>query len=80
MKAKIIVRLKPIVHDPQGEAILQGFHHMGYSRIESVRQGKIFDLEMQDMPESDARPLLEEVAHRILANPIIEEYVIEMGD
>ena len=80
MKARIIVRLKQTVHDPQGETIWQAFQHMGYATIESVRQGKIFDLELRDMNESDARPLLEEIAHKVLANPIIEEYVIEVGD
>lgn len=80
MKARIIVRLKPTVHDPQGEAILQSLHHMGYAGILSVRQGKIFDIEMENISEPDAGPLLEEMARKVLANPIIEEYVIEFGE
>jgi phosphoribosylformylglycinamidine synthase subunit PurS len=80
MKAKIIVRLKQTVHDPQGEAIWQTFQHMGYNKITSVRQGKIFDIEIQDSDRDEANKLLEEVARKVLANPIIEEYVIELGE
>jgi phosphoribosylformylglycinamidine synthase len=79
MKAKIIVRLKQTVHDPQGEAIYQAFQHMGYAQFLSVRQGKIFDIEIGSMPEAEARQLLEEIAHKVLANPIIEEYSVELG-
>jgi phosphoribosylformylglycinamidine synthase subunit PurS len=80
MKARIIVRLKQTVHDPQGEAIHQSFEHMGYQNFIHVRQGKVFDVELQDMEEAKASALLHEVAHKVLANPVIEEYVIELGD
>ena len=80
MKSKIIVRLKQIVHDPQGEAIWQTFQHMGYAGISNVRQGKIFDIELQNISREEAAPLLEEIARKVLANPVIEEYVIELGE
>ena len=80
MKAKIIVRLKQTVHDPQGEAIWQTFQHMGYNGISGVRQGKVFDIEIENTSASDTNKLLEEIARRVLANPIIEEYVIELGE
>jgi len=80
MKARIIVRLKQTVHDPQGEAICQTFHHMGYSNITHVRQGKVFDIEVDNATESETKLLLEEIGRKVLANPIIEEYVIEMGE
>ena len=79
MKAKIYVRLKQIVHDPQGEAIYQALGHMGYARIESVRQGKVFDVELGAMAEPEARQLLDEIGRKVLANPVIEEYSIELG-
>lgn len=78
MKARILVRLKQTVHDPQGEAIYQAFQHMGYTQFSSVRQGKIFDVEFASMPEAEAQHLLEEIARKVLANPIIEEYSIEI--
>ena len=80
MKAKIVVRLKQTVHDPQGEAILQSLHHMGFDDISSVRQGKMFDIELEHVGEKEAESLLQEIARKVLANPIIEEYVIELGD
>jgi phosphoribosylformylglycinamidine synthase subunit PurS len=80
MKAKIIVRLKQTVHDPQGEAIWQTLQHMGYSKITGVRQGKVFDIELEHVNQSDRTKLLEEIARKVLANPIIEEYVIELGE
>jgi phosphoribosylformylglycinamidine synthase len=80
MKAKIIVRLKGTVHDPQGEAIWQSFQHLGYHQFSGVRQGKVFDLEFQDMERKEAMRLLEEIGRKILTNPIIEEYSIEMGE
>jgi phosphoribosylformylglycinamidine synthase subunit PurS len=80
MKARIIVRLKKTVHDPQGEAIWQTVQHMGYSQITAVRQGKIFDLELENTDEAEARTVLNELGRKVLANPIIEEYVIELGE
>lgn len=78
MKARIIVRLKQIVHDPQGEAIWQSLQHLGYVNIVSIRQGKVFDVELQHVTEEEAQALLAEVAQKVLANPIIEEYSIEL--
>jgi phosphoribosylformylglycinamidine synthase len=78
MKARIYVRLKQTVHDPQGQAIHEAFQHMGYTAFTGVRQGKVFDIEMGSMPEGEARKLLEEIGRKVLANPIIEEYSIEL--
>ncbi len=77
MKVRILVRLKQTVHDPQGEAILQSLHHMNYLDVASIRQGKVFDIELKDINEAKAKALLDEIARKILANPIIEEYAIE---
>ena len=80
MKAKIIVRLKQTVHDPQGEAIFQAFQHMGYSQVNAVRQGKVFDIELAGDQAAEVKSFLDELARKVLANPIIEEYVIELGE
>ncbi len=80
MKAKITVRLKKTVHDPQGEAIREAFEHMGYTGVASVRQGKVFDIEFEGAGRTEAQPVLEDVARKILANPIIEEYVIDLEE
>ncbi len=78
MKAKIIVNLKEIVLDPQGETILHSLNEMGYDEIKKVRQGKIFFIEIDESDEEKGRKKLEEIAHKVLSNPVIETYTIEI--
>ena len=78
MKARVFVTLKPSVFDPQGQAIAQALHSMGYDGVGDVRQGKYFELEVEgDSPER-ARALVSEVADKLLANPVIESYRVEI--
>ncbi len=79
MKARVFVTLKPSVFDPQGQTIAEALHSLGYAGIGDVRQGKYFELEL-DAPSADqARELASDVASRVLANPVIESYRIEIG-
>ena len=79
MKAKIYVTLKPSVLDPQGKAIHHAVETIGYSGIEDVRQGKYFEIALADgVSESEARASIERMAHDVLANPVIEEYRVEL--
>jgi phosphoribosylformylglycinamidine synthase PurS subunit len=78
MKARVFVTLKPSVFDPQGQTIAEALHSMGYPGVGDVRQGKYFELEL-DVPSADkARTLASEVADRLLANPVIESYRVEV--
>ncbi len=79
MKAKVFVTLKPSVFDPQGQTIADALHSMGYGAVGDVRQGKYFelDLSVRDRP-SRRRALASEVADKLLANPVIESYRIEV--
>jgi phosphoribosylformylglycinamidine synthase subunit PurS len=78
-KARVFVTLKPSVFDPQGSTITEALHTMGYTGIGDVRQGKYFELEVRaDSPDA-ARTLAGEVSHRLLANPVIESYRVELG-
>ena len=52
-------------------------HHINYLDVATIRQGKVFDIELKDINEAKAKALLDEIARKILANPIIEEYAIE---
>ena len=76
MKALVQVTLKPDVLDPQGKAIRAACGQLGYGAIESVRQGKLFEIELAASSEPEARRLLEELAGKLLANPVIEDYSI----
>ena len=78
MKARVFVTLKPSVFDPQGQTIADALHSMGYQGIGDVRQGKYFELELQTKSAEQARSLASEVADRLLANPVIESYRVEI--
>ena len=78
MKVRVFVTLKPSVFDPQGRAIVEALHSMGYGGVGDVRQGKYFELEI-DAPSADAAlALAAEVADKMLANPVIEGYRLEV--
>jgi phosphoribosylformylglycinamidine synthase len=70
--------LKPSVFDPQGRTIAEALHSMGYASIGEVRQGKYFELDVQAASADQARALASEVADRLLANPVIESYRVEI--
>ena len=76
MKALVQVTLKADVLDPQGKAIRAACGQLGYAAIESVRQGKLFEIALAAKSEAEARRLLAELAGKLLANPVIEDYRI----
>ena len=73
MKALVYVTLKPDVLDPQGEAIRKACRTLGYGAVASVRQGKLFEIELEAADEGEARRLLEELSDKLLANTVIED-------
>jgi phosphoribosylformylglycinamidine synthase subunit PurS len=81
MKAKVYVTLKPSVLDPQGKAIHHSVESLGFEKIEDVRQGKYFEIALDDdVSETDAKNAAEKIAKDVLANPVIEDYRVEIGD
>ena len=76
MKIKVIVTLKNGVLDPQGKAIQQTLNGMGFPEVESVRQGKYFDLEINEKDEVKAKSRAEEMCKKLLANLVIEDFKI----
>ncbi len=78
VRARVFVTLKPSVFDPQGRTIAEALHSMGYSTIGEVRQGKYFELDVQAPSADQARALASEVADKLLANPVIESYRVEV--
>jgi phosphoribosylformylglycinamidine synthase len=75
----VFVTLKPSVFDPQGHTIAEALHSLGYEAVADVRQGKYFELDLQVPTAGDAERLAAEVADRVLANPVIESFRIELG-
>jgi phosphoribosylformylglycinamidine synthase subunit PurS len=78
MRARVFVTLKPSVFDPQGTTVAEALHTLGYPSIRDVRQGKYFELEIDAASAEEARRLAAEAADRLLANPVIESYRIEV--
>jgi phosphoribosylformylglycinamidine synthase len=72
------VMLKPEIHDPQGEAILNACHRLGFGQVLSVRQGKRFDVEF-DGPADEATAAAKALSDELLANPVIEESVVRQA-
>ena len=76
MKIKVIVTLKNGVLDPQGKAIQQTLNGMGYSNVKEVRQGKYFNIEIDEKDESKAKSKAEDMCKKLLANLVIEDFKI----
>jgi phosphoribosylformylglycinamidine synthase subunit PurS len=79
MKARVVVTLKNGVLDPQGKAIEGALASLGVSGVESVRQGKVFDIELAADTADAAREALKVACERLLANTVIENYAIEVA-
>ena len=78
MKAHVYVTLKRTVLDAQGQTIADALRRMEYRGIADVRQGKYFELDLATTEAAQARALATEVADKVLANPVIESYRIEV--
>jgi phosphoribosylformylglycinamidine synthase PurS subunit len=77
VKATILVRPKPGILDPQGEAVQSSLRQLGF-RVEEARVGRVIDLELDDADETAARAELERACEQLLANPLIESYEIAL--
>jgi phosphoribosylformylglycinamidine synthase len=79
VKARVYVTLKPSVFDPQGKTVADALRSVGFGGVEDVRQGRFFDVTLED-PGSpgELRSRLEEMAQRVLSNPVIESYEIRV--
>jgi phosphoribosylformylglycinamidine synthase len=78
MRARVYVTLKPSVFDPQGRTIVDALQSLGYGSVADVRQGKYFELDLATTERAQAERLAAEVADKVLANPVIESYRIEV--
>ena len=76
MKIKVIVTLKNGVLDPQGKAIQQTLNGMNFKNINEIRQGKYFDIEVNESDENKAKSQVDEMCKKLLANLVIEDFKI----
>ena len=78
MKISATVTLKKEVLDPQGKVVSQTLKNMGYDSIINVRQGKYFDIEVNENDKEKAKKIVEEICKKLLANVVIEDYTIDL--
>ena len=76
MKISVTVTLKKDVLDPQGKVVKQTLKNMGYKNIEDVRQGKYFEIELNEDDKNKAEKIIEEISKKLLTNTVIEDYTI----
>lgn len=79
MKARVTVTLRDGILDPQGKAIEGALASLGFGGIGSVRQGKVFDIELAAADPVQARADLDRMCEALLANLVIEDYAVELG-
>jgi phosphoribosylformylglycinamidine synthase len=77
VKATVLVRPKPGILDPQGEAVETSLRHLGFA-VGDARVGRVVDLELEATDETTARAEVERMCQQLLANPLIESYEIEL--
>jgi phosphoribosylformylglycinamidine synthase len=78
MKARVLVRLKPAILDAQGATVKRALDGLGFAEVQDVRVGKVVDVEIAGLAPDDARRRVEEMCTRLLCNPVIEDFTVEM--
>ena len=78
MKISATVTLKKDVLDPQGKVVRQTLQNMGYKNITNVRQGKFFEIELDEVDKEKAKKIVDEISKKLLTNVVIEDYTINL--
>lgn len=80
MKAEVYVTLKSGILDPQGKAVQQSLHHLGFTAVKDVRLGKYIEIELSPMPLDEAQRQVAEMCRKLLANTVIEDFRFEIKE
>ncbi len=78
MKVRVLVLYKESVLDPQGQTVKNALNMLGYKYVKDVRQGKIFELELDQISQEEAEKIIPEISNKVLTNPIIEKFSWEI--
>ncbi|MFB5608031.1 MAG: phosphoribosylformylglycinamidine synthase subunit PurS [Candidatus Nitrosomaritimum yanchengensis] len=79
-KVKVEVKLKSVVLDPQGKAVLSSLHNLGFSEVEDCRVGKLIELNIKDSDSENIKDRVDDMCKKLLSNPVIEDYKISMEE
>ena len=74
MKVRVLVSFKDSVLDPQGQTVKHALHTLGYREVKDIRQGKVFEIELDNISTEEANRIIPEISDKVLANPIIEKF------
>jgi phosphoribosylformylglycinamidine synthase len=80
MKIRVLVSYKDSVLDPQGQTVRNALLTIGYDFVKDIRQGKVFEIEIETLSEKEIKQVIPELADKVLANPIIEKFTWEIID
>ncbi|PYN70202.1 MAG: phosphoribosylformylglycinamidine synthase [Candidatus Rokuibacteriota bacterium] len=80
MRVRVLVRLKPGILDVQGAAVQKALAGLGFTEVTDLRVGKVIEVELQTATADAARARVGEMCRQLLANPVLEDYTIEMAD
>ena len=78
MKARVTVMLKDGILDPQGEAVKNALNSLGYNQVNSIRQGKVLEINLDETSKEKAIKIIEKMCEKLLANTVVENYEIEI--
>jgi phosphoribosylformylglycinamidine synthase len=78
MKVRVLVSFKDSVLDPQGQTVMNALLTLGYDIVKDVRQGKVFELNLENIAEDELEKIIPEISDKVLANPIIEKFSWEI--
>ncbi len=79
-KATVRITLRPSILDPQGKAVRHALHSLGYAGVESVRTGKLIELQIDAASREEAERIAREAAEKLLANPVMEDFAVEVSE
>ena len=79
-KVKVEVRLKPVVLDPQGKSVLSALANLGFDEVRDARVGKLIELRIKDGSAENVRKRVDEMCRRILSNPVIEDFIVNVEE
>ena len=78
MKARVLIRLKPSILDAQGASVRHALQGLGFLEVRDVRVGRVLDLDLDGANGDEARQRIEEMCARLLVNPVIEDFAVEV--
>ena len=79
-KARVIVTLKKTIMDAQGQTVEKALHNLGYQGVQNLRMGKYVEMEVNGSPREKLAAQVDEMCRKLLANPIIEDFSVELED